>query len=112
MILGIQFLGLIFGLLMAYLSFLHYKRREFGKIQFISWEIIWFGFILVIIFPKITNVLFQELGIGRAMDFFIIIGFLFFTFLTFFSYTNINKIKASLEKQVREEALKDLDEKI
>lgn len=112
MILGIQFLGLVFGLLMAYLSFLHYKRREFEKSQFILWEIIWLGFIVVIVFPKITDVLFQKLGIGRAMDFFIIIGFIFFTVLTFYNYTNISKVKLGLENRIREEALKNIDNKI
>jgi len=111
MILGIQILGVIFGLLMAYLCFLHYKRREFGGIQFLFWEILWIGFIFVIIFPKITNILVQELSITRAMDFFIILGFMFITSLTFYNYVTISKIKRRLEEEVRRDALKSLDNK-
>src|SRR3989338_5451689 len=99
MIFGIQILGIIFGLLMAYFCFLHYKRREFGKVQFLFWEILWLGFIFVILFPKTTDVLVQELNVGRAMDLFIILGFMFITFLTFYGYTMINKIKRALEKK-------------
>ena len=112
MILGIQILGVIFGILMAYLCFLHYKRREFGGFQFLFWEILWFGFIFIIIFPKITDIFVQELSITRAMDFFIILGFMFITFLTFYNYTAVNKIKRKLEIEVRKEALRDLENKL
>jgi len=111
MILGIQILGIIFGLLMAYLCFLHYKRREFGKVQFLFWEILWLGFIFVILFPKTTDALVQELSVGRAMDFFIILGFMFIASLTFYNYTTTNKIKRNLENEVRKEALRELDNK-
>ena len=109
MIFGIQILGIIFGLLMAYFCFLHYKRREFGKVQFLFWEILWLGFIFVILFPKTTDVLVQELNVGRAIDLFIILGFMFITFLTFYGYAMINKIKRALEKKIREEALEKLN---
>jgi len=109
MIFGIQILGIIFGLLMAYFCFLHYKRREFGKVQFLFWEILWLGFIFVILFPKTTDVLVQELNVGRAMDLFIILGFMFITFLTFYGYAMINKIKRALEKKIRGEALEKLN---
>ena len=32
MILGIQILGIIFGLFMTYFTFLHYKRKEFKEL--------------------------------------------------------------------------------
>lgn len=108
MILGIQILGIIFGLSMIYFCFLHYKRHEFSKIQFLFWEILWSGFIFIILFPKITNFLLQELSIDRAMDFFIIIGFMFVAAITFYNYTATNKIKQNLERKIREETLKEL----
>ena len=112
MILGIQILGLIFGLFLAYLSFLHYKRREFGKLQFLFWEILWMGFTFIILFPGITETLIQELNIARAMDFFMILGFMFLVLFTFYNYLTINKIKQKLEEKVREEALKGLEKKL
>ena len=112
MILGIQILGLIFGLFLAYLSFLHYKRREFGKLQFLFWEILWIGFTFIILFPRITETLIQGLNIARAMDFFMILGFMFLVLFTFYNYLTINKIKQKLEEKVREEALKGLEKKL
>ncbi len=109
MILGVQILGIIFGLFMAYFSFLHYKRREFGKIQFLFWEIIWVSFILIVIFPKITNSIVHKLGIVRTMDFLTIIGFMLIVFLTFYNYTTLNKFKRELEEKVRKDAFENLN---
>jgi len=109
MILGVQILGILFGLFMAYLSFLHYKRREFKKKQFLFWEIIWIGFILIVIFPKITSGIIYELGIARTLDFLTILGFMFIIFLSFYNYAALNKFKRKLEEKIREDALKDLD---
>lgn len=108
MILGIQILGIIFGLFMVYLSFLHYKRGEFGRGQIFFWEILWFGLIFLVLFPKTVGGIIEKLGIVRAMDLFVILGFIFIIFLTFYNYTTLAKIKQKLEKKVRNEALKDL----
>jgi len=108
MILGVQILGIIFGLLMIYFSFLHYKRQEFGKLQFLFWEILWLSFIIVVIFPKITHNLIHQLGLARTMDFLTILGLMFITFMVLYNYFALNKIKQKLEEKVREEALRDL----
>lgn len=108
MIMGIQIIGVIFGLIMGYFVFLHYKRKEFNKFQFLLWEFIWFGFIIVILFPRITGSFIHQLGITRSMDLLTILGFMFLTILTFFNYTVLNKLKRKLEENVREESLKNL----
>ena len=109
MFLGIQIIGIIFGLLMIYFSFLHYKRQEFSKIQFLFWEIVWAGFIIVVIFPKITNGIVHKMGVNRAMDLLTILGLMFITFMTFYNYASIYKLKQKLEVKVRKDALKELD---
>lgn len=108
MILGVQVIGIFFGLFMAYLIFLHYKRREFGRSQFIIWQIIWIGFILFVIFPNLLGVITTELGIVRVMDFFTIIGFMFMMLLTINNYFIVNKINKKLEDNTRKEALKNI----
>ncbi len=108
MILGVQILGIIFGLFMAYFSFLHYKRREFKKVQFLFWETIWICFALVVIFPQITSGIIHKLGIARVMDLLTILGFMLIVFLTFYNYTTLNKLKLKLEEKIREDALRGL----
>ncbi|MBU1289747.1 DUF2304 domain-containing protein [Patescibacteria group bacterium] len=109
MILGIQIIGIIFGLLMIYFSFLHYKRQEFSKIQFLFWEIVWGVFILIVVFPKITNGIVHKMGVNRAMDLLTILGLMFITFMTFYNYTSIYRLKQKLEEKVRKETLRELD---
>lgn len=111
MILGIQIIGLIFGLAMAYFIFLHYRRKEFSRMQFFMWEIIWVIYIIFILFPNISSGLIYRLGIVRAMDLFTILGFMFIFFFSFFNYFSILKIKNKIEENVRREALKELEKK-
>ncbi len=108
MIASVKIIGVIFGLIMAYFVFLHYKRKEFSRIQFIFWEIIWFSFILVSLFPEITGGFIHQLGIERGMDLLTILGFMFLAILIFYNYAAISKFKKKLEENVREEALKNL----
>lgn len=106
---GIQVIAIIFALGMVYYSFLHYKRKEFNLLQVLFWEIIWGVFIFITIFPNTVNHLTEKLGIARAMDLFMITGFIVVTFLTFYSYAKVKKLEKKLEDYVRKEALRDLD---
>lgn len=107
----IQIIAVLFGLFMAYLSFVHFKRREFNTYQFIIWEILWTGFILITVLPDRFNYLTEKLGIARAFDLFAIIAFTVVLFLTFHNYLLISKIEKKIESKVRENALNDLTKK-
>ena len=91
MVLGIQILGLLFGLFMIYYSFLSFKKKEFRKREFVLWMIIWILFIVVTIFPSLLNPLVESLNLVRRMDFYIIIGFMFLIGLGFYSYSVAKK---------------------
>ncbi|MFA4818125.1 MAG: DUF2304 domain-containing protein [Parcubacteria group bacterium] len=111
MILGVQIIGLIFGLFMAYFVFLNYSRKEFSKIQFIMWEIIWTVYVIFVLFPNITSGVVHRLGILRGMDFFTILGFMFVLYLSFSNYISILRIRRKLEDSTRKEALEGLKNK-
>lgn len=105
----IQLIAIIFGLLMMYLSFLHHKRKEFNGFQFIIWEILWVGFIIVTILPDRFNIVTERLGIARAFDLFAIVAFIVVLFLAFHNYLLITKLEKRLENKVRDEALSALN---
>ncbi len=105
---GIQILGIAFGLIMIYFIFLHYKRREFKKSQFLVWVLIWVVFILIVADPNSIRGLVRDLGVARVMDLLTIIGFMVLTYLTFRNYMSLNKFKKKLEEKTREDALKEL----
>ena len=107
MISGVQILGIIFGFLMVYLSFLHYKRKEITRFSFVIWEFIWIFFLFIVFFPKSISNLTQELGFIRPMDFLVIVAFMLITVLTFHNYISLSKVKRSLEIEVRKEALRE-----
>ncbi|EKD75938.1 MAG: hypothetical protein ACD_43C00272G0008 [uncultured bacterium] len=105
---NIQVLASIFGLVMAYLSFLHYKRKEFNRYQFIIWEVLWCSFIVVTLLPDRFNLITEKLGIARAFDLFAIGAFIVIMFLTFHNYLLITKLEKRLEDRVRTNTLDDL----
>lgn len=105
---NIQVIASIFGLVMAYLSFLHYKRKEFNRYQFVIWEVLWFGFILVTLLPDRFNSITEKLGIARAFDLFAIGAFVIILFLTFHNYLLVTKLEKRLEDRVRSKTLDDL----
>ena len=105
-ILGIQILGFLFGFFMMYYTFLQYKRREFTIKEYSFWFAFWAAFVVVTLFPQILDPLLKTFSIARTLDFFIITGFLFLTFVIFYTYTLMRKNQRKLEEVVRNIALK------
>ncbi len=105
-ILGIQILGVLFGLFMMYYTFLQYKRREFTIKEYSFWFLFWGAFVAITLFPQVLDPVLSTLNIARALDFFIIGGFLFLIFVTFYTYTLIRKNQKKLEEVVRNIAIK------
>lgn len=108
----IQALGIIFGLVMIYTTFFHYKRNEFSVSQFLFWGFIWISLLFVVIFPKMATNIVQYFGFVRTLDLLVVLAIIIIIFLTFYNYVTVNKLKKNLEKNVREESLKCLDDKL
>jgi len=105
-ILGIQILGILFGFFMMYYTFLQHKRNEFTIKEYSFWFLFWASFVIVTLFPQILDPLLQTFSIARTLDFFIIAGFLFLTFIIFYTYTIVRKNQRKLEEIVRNIAIK------
>jgi len=106
MMLGIQLLGLIFGLFMLYITFLHFKRNEFTMNEAGFWSILWIAFLIVTLIPQILNPIMETLSIARTMDLFIILGFMFLITANFYTYGIVRKTQKKMENLVREIAIK------
>ncbi|MEK6948954.1 MAG: DUF2304 domain-containing protein [Nanoarchaeota archaeon] len=105
-ILGIQILGVLFGFFMLYYNFLQYKRKEFTIKEYAFWFVFWGSFVAMTLFPQILDPLLATFGIIRALDFFIIAGFLFLIFVIFYTYVQLRKTQRKLEDVVRNIALR------
>ncbi|MBI5389957.1 DUF2304 domain-containing protein [Candidatus Woesearchaeota archaeon] len=106
MLLGVQIIGVLFGLFMLYYSFLHYKRKEFRGAEFFLWACLWVLFMGVALFPEILDPLTRSLKFARTMDLFIVIGFIFLITLTIRNYIETRKLRMKMETMVREDAMK------
>jgi hypothetical protein len=106
MMLGIQFIGLIFAIVMLYLTFLHFKRNEFTLNEFLFWLCLLVVFVVITMIPKILNPLIETLNIARTMDFYIIAGFMFLIFSNYYTYSLVRINQKKIEKVVREVAIK------
>ncbi len=101
MFLGIQLIGVLFGIFMLYLTFIHFKRREYTIKEFSFWAILWVTIVYASIFPNTLEFIVNTLSIGRIMDFLVITGFMFLAALFFYMYTLIRANQKKLEDLVR-----------
>ncbi len=105
MVLGIQIMGLLFGVFMLYYSFLHFKRQLFTKKELAFWGIVWIIFLIVTLFPGTIEFIIKPFAFARSFDVYIVAGFLFLVGITFYNYTLTRKNQKQIEKVVRKIAL-------
>ncbi len=108
MVLGIQFVGIFFGLFMLYITTLYSKRKEIDAKERWFWVSAWIVFILLVIFPNSVDMIARRvLNISRTLDFLIILGFMFLIGISFYNYLIIKKNQNKIEKIVRKIAVKN-----
>ncbi len=105
---GLQFVAIIFALWMLYFSYLHYRRHEFNRIEFMIWEMLWVGLIFVVILPQSVKFLIQAFSITRTFDFVVIVGMMVLFGLTFRMYVLQKRIEKKIQQIVRDSTLKNL----
>jgi len=111
MLLGIQILGILFGLFMLYISFINYKRKEFTIKEFSFWLVLWISFIIVTLIPGLLDFFVENLKLSRTMDLFIILGFMFLIGALFYTYTIVRRNQKKLEDIVRKTAIEKTEKK-
>lgn len=117
MVLAIQILGTMFGVLMLYLAFLQLKRGEVNRAEHFMWTAFWILIIIAALFPQIFNSLLLSLNLYRAMDLYVIGGFLFLVATVFYLYgivraTHKKMGKIVIQMAFFEEKIKEIKKKI
>lgn len=107
MITGFQLVAIVFSLIMIYLAYLNYRRKEIGKMEFTSWWTIWVGAIIIIIFPELLRGFASTFLITRVFDFMVIGGFILVITLAYKAYVKTGALEKKIESLVRERALKE-----
>jgi hypothetical protein len=105
---GIQIVAIIFAIWMIYFSYLHFRRGEFKRTEFLLWQILWLGLIIVVIFPGSVKFVLTTFSITRAFDLVVIVGMIILFGVTFRNYILLKRIDKKIEEVVRNESLKDI----
>ncbi len=97
---------------MMYLTFLYYKRNNYSVRSFIFWMCVWAFSIVLMIFPQSASIITQQaLGVPRVIDFYLIMGLLFFSLITFINYRTVKKNEQKIEDLVRKIAVEKKEKK-
>ncbi len=107
---SVQILGLLIGIFMIYMSFLHLKRKEFGLKDFVFWVIVWIGFLFSLMFSEYLKFL-QPFGFGRPLDFLTVVGLTVILIVVFLMYGIAKRNERGVKEIVRKLALSDSNEK-
>lgn len=105
MVLGIQLIGLGFGLFMLYLFFLHYKRKDITRLEFVAWLVVWIFFLFVTLWPHSLDYFVRTLSFSRTLDLFVFMGVLFVVFMTLYLYLKMRASSSKLERLIRKLAM-------
>lgn len=103
----IQFLGVIFGMVMMYFTFVKYKRKELDSLELIFWFTGWIIIIFVGIIPSVLDFIIAPLHFYRRLDFFVVVGFFVILGMAFYNYSAVKKMERKLEFFVRRQALQE-----
>jgi len=107
---GIQILAIIFAIWMVYFSYLHFRRGEFKKVEFLLWQILWIGLVVVVLFPGSVEFILETFSITRTFDLVVIVGIVVLFGVTFRNYVIVKRIEKKTENFIREESLKGINE--
>lgn len=104
---SVQILGILFVLWMTYLTFFHFRRKEFTFWEYAFWQLAWLGLAVVIIFPKSTAFITRTFGFYRALDFLSVGAIVLLLGVTFRNYVLLRRLQRQLEDSIRRIALKE-----
>ncbi len=110
---GLQLVGIMFGVVMLYLTFVHSKKGQFTSREYVGWSGVWILLMGITLFPGLLDPILKGLTVIRAMDLYMSVGFLMLLSMVFYIYlierTNQKKIEtlsrevAFIKKQITED---------
>ncbi len=101
MIVGIQIIAIIFALIMIYITYVYYKRNNYGYKSLVLWISVWLAALVLVSVPRTVYGVMEVLQIERTADFFVIAGFAFFSIIIFHLFTTVKKNTQKMEELVR-----------
>ena len=107
MILIYQVIGIFLGILAILWTVLRFKDGKMSLGMLFVWSVIWLIVIFVSIYPESTSLVAQFSGIGRGLDFILILGILLSFYLIFKLYNKLETVEEELADLVRKIAIQN-----
>ncbi len=105
MLVGIQFMAILFALVMVYMTFLYYKRGNYEVNAFLFWMFIWGSFLFFAMFPDLAYGVMEVLSIERTADFFVSGALGVLSVMLFRLYVRNKQLEEKIDIIVRKVAL-------
>jgi hypothetical protein len=102
-----QVIAILLGLIAILYSILRFRGGKMSIGMLLLWIFIWLVIIIISLYPNDTNYLANYTGIGRGLDFVLIIGLLLSFYLIFKMYNKIESIEEELTDLIRELAIQN-----
>jgi hypothetical protein len=102
-----QIIAIVLGLIAILYSIIRFRNGMMSIGMLLLWIAIWFIIIIISLYPNDTNYLASYTGIGRGLDFVLILGILLSFYLIFKMYNKIENIEEELTDLVREIAIQN-----
>ncbi len=102
-----QVIGIFLGILAILWTVLRFKDGKMSLGMLFVWSVIWLIVIFVSIYPKSTSLMAQFSGIGRGLDFILILGMLLSFYLIFKLYNKLETVEEELADLVRKIAIQN-----
>lgn len=106
MVIWLQILGIIFALLMIYITLLFYRRNEIKFSDLIIWAPIWLFFLYGVVFPRSLDIFVQTFSVESAVELFTIAGFMFIIGIVFYLFKIVRVQQRKLKQVVKAIALR------
>lgn len=107
----LQLVVVVFALGMLYWTYFSFRRSVLRLPETVLWALAWSGAIAIALRPASSAAFIQNLRISRAMDLFVIVGFLLVWVVLFFNHLENRRLKRQLAELVRQLALRESKER-
>ncbi len=101
-----ELIPLIFILIMIYITYYSFKRKQIKKYGLVFWMCVWIAGILLVIFHSYLNTILEPLNVTRVFDLYTIMGFIGLLFISFYLFRALQRVEDKIENLAREVALK------
>jgi hypothetical protein len=102
---GIQLIAILVALLMGYMTYTSYRRRELRGSEFGVWIAIWAGVVVVSLIPDRLRAVIAPLAVARLLDLIVIAGMLVLGAVVFNLNRSLRRLENRLESLVQRLAL-------